>query len=76
MCVSKVQNILSTLLYTHTHTHTMLSASPPLPLLQRINQLSQYDVILLTLPHAVQPSSNRTLAAVLLCTSDQDWKME
>ena len=43
----------------------MLSASLPLPLLQGSNQSSQYDVIPLTLPYTVQPSSGFTLAALL-----------
>lgn len=40
-----------------TQLHKVLSASPPLPLLPGSNQLSQHDVILLTLPHDAQLSS-------------------
>lgn len=39
--------------YIHTQLHKVLSAFPPLPLLPGSNQLSQHDVILLTLPHIV-----------------------
>lgn len=59
--------------HIHTQLHKVLSAFPPLPLLPGSNQLSQHDVILLTLPHIVQPST--TLLAVLCCCAwGQEWK--
>lgn len=57
---------------TYTQLHKVLSASPPLPLLPGSNQLSQHDVILLTLPHTVQLSS--TVPAVpSWSASGQEW---
>lgn len=63
--------------YTHTSTctqlHKVLSPSTPLPLLPGSNQLSQHDVILLTLPHTVQLSS--ILPAVPSWSAiGQEWK--
>lgn len=54
----------------------MLSASLPLPLLQGSNQLSQYDVILLTLPHTMQSSSICTRAALLWCAPNHNDNMQ
>lgn len=67
--VPEVEDMLLTVMFREMQT--VLPESPLLSSLQSSNQLSQYDLILLTLPHALHLTFVCTSAALLYYVSDQ-----